>query len=228
MIPALRLPQAVRSAVPFALEQTRKPLRRVKIEVPLRHHPFQPQEILHPLQLHRGVHHQPLPANKQELRQREVLEPPGQIARVNPEFDRPPGRVHDAADGAVEEDELLEGLHIGLLGHGLGVVGDGARDGVAHDDEEFSGGIHVLHAAGRLLGDEVRWGFFDGELALEGGGHALAVPLEAARVVLVEEVHLAAGGAHVGVDADELEEGASTALFYTYETVFLVFLLLLV
>ena len=39
---------------------------------------------------------------------------------------------HDAADGGVEEDELLEGFHLGFLGYGLGVVGNDSYDRVTH------------------------------------------------------------------------------------------------
>ncbi|KAJ3648101.1 hypothetical protein Zmor_019936 [Zophobas morio] len=54
---------------------------------------------------------------------------------------------HNAADGGVEEDEVLEGLHLGLFRYGLGVVRDGSFDRVAHYDQDFCGGIHVLHPA---------------------------------------------------------------------------------
>lgn len=63
---------------------------------------------------------------------------------------------------------------------------------------------------------KIRRCFLYCKLALECRRHAFAVPLEAARVVLVEEVDLVAGGPHVRVDSDELQQGARAALLYTY------------
>jgi len=47
--------------------------------------------------------------------------------------------------GGGGEGELFEGRDVRPLGGGLGVVGDGARDRVSHDDQQAHGRVHRRH-----------------------------------------------------------------------------------
>lgn len=65
-----------------------------------------------------------------------------------------------------------------------------------------------------LLGHKVAGRLLHGDLSLDGVGHVVAIPAQSALEVPIEEVHLGAGGAHIRMQANELEEGARAALLY--------------
>lgn len=216
MAASLRLPQAARRAVPLALKQTREPLGRIEIEMLLVNDAFQPQKILHTHQLNGGIDHESLPAYEQKLRQREAFQPPTQVPRVNTELYGPPARVYRVFLRAVHERQDFEREHVVFLRNRLRVIGNRPGHRVSDHDQQFSGGIHELHATRRLFRDEIRRRLFDRQLALEGRRQTFAIPLEALRVELVEKVYFVAGRADVGVDADEFEQGARAALLNAY------------
>lgn len=70
----------------------------------------------------------------------------------------------------------------------------------------------MVDPLGHLLGHKIAGSLLHGDLALDGVGHVMAIPSQAALVVPVEEVHLRASGPHVRMQSDELQERPSSAL----------------
>lgn len=75
MRPPLGLAQAAGLAAALRLLQAGKALCLVEIEMFVRHHPLETQEVLDAAHLPSRVTDQPLPTNKEEFGEWEVLQP---------------------------------------------------------------------------------------------------------------------------------------------------------
>jgi len=148
-----------------------------------------------------------------KLAEREILEPPLEVLRVNADLDSRPRRVDQPCD-VVEKGELFEGFHPMSFRRALCVVTNGTVDGVSDDDDELNALAHLVDLGGDFARDEVRRRLFHRQLAVQRRRHQLSVPLEAFVVVSVEEVGLWSGRPDVRVEAEEFEEGASSALLH--------------
>jgi len=168
--PALRLPQAPRPAAPLRLLQAGETFGLVEVEVLVRHHTFEPQEVLNPAHLARRVRHQALAADEEEARQWEEAQPVLQVLGVDADAHGAPGCV-DEARGGIAEGQVLEGREPGRFGQSLGVVGHGPGHGVTHHHDEFGVAAYGEDAARGLLSDEVTGGFLHGDLTLQGTRH---------------------------------------------------------
>ena len=170
MGPALGLPQTPRSAAPLGLLQAWEALGLIEVEVLVRHHPLQPQEVLYASHLPCRVRHQTLATDKQEVGQREVLQPVLKVPGVEANAHGTPGGV-DQTRGGVLQGQALEAGKAWVLGQGLGVVGDGPGHRVPDHHDELGVTVHVADAGRCLFGHEVAGCLLHGDLALQGPGH---------------------------------------------------------
>lgn len=167
---ALGLPQAARSAAALRLFQAGEPFGLVKVEVLVWNHPFQPQKVLDAPHLPRRVRHQPLPADEQEVREREVAEPVLQVLGVEADAHGAPRRV-DEAGGDVPKGQVLERGQSGGFGQSLSVVGYSPGHRVSHDHDEFGVAAHGEDAARGFFGDEVTRGLLHRDLSFQSPRH---------------------------------------------------------
>lgn len=135
------------------LEQAREAFGGVEVEVFFAYHPLQAQEVLHPGDLHHGIGDQTFAGHEQELRQREVLQPPLQMPHVNPDLQRHPGDVDDPR--AVQKGKILEPRHLDALALHLRVIGYRSGYGISHHDDQFHSRVHVLYPLRYLARHEV-------------------------------------------------------------------------
>ncbi|TNN54927.1 hypothetical protein EYF80_034872 [Liparis tanakae] len=173
--PALRLPQAPRPAAPLRLLQAGETFGLVEVEVLVRHHAFEPQEVLNPAHLARRVRHQALAADEEEARQREEAQPVLQVLGVDADAHGAPGRV-DEARGGIAEGQVLEGREPGRFGQSLGVVGHGPGHGVTHHHDEFGVAAYGEDAARGLLSRDIKKADRGDEGSVSGFGSFPLVP----------------------------------------------------
>lgn len=135
MITALGLAQAVRRGPRLRFEETRKALGGIKVEMLFGDDALQTQKVLDTSDLVGGIHDETLPADEEQLGQREAEKPSLQVAGIDPDLHRTPVGVHHRV-GAIDEGQLLEPLHVRLLAGRLGVVGDGPRHRIPHHNQQ--------------------------------------------------------------------------------------------
>lgn len=172
------------------------------------------EEALNKLQLWQRVCDEAVPVHDVELLHGEVLEPALQVFGVDAGPHRFVLCVHLAGAGIHGQLlKLVVGFVFTLLAlQHLRVVGHRSGGGLADDDQQLDGGVHLEDAFGDLLRDEVSGALLDGDLVGEGEGHFLAVPVDAPTVVLVivKEVDLLRGLDHRRMQVKHLQQGAGS------------------
>ncbi len=118
----------------------------------------------------RRVAYHPLTVDKVDLRERKVGQPSLQVSGVQADVQRAPERVYQSR-GSVLERQALEAGDAGRLGDDLGVVWDGAGDGVPHHTISLMSPLHGVDAARRLWADEVSGCFLHYDLPGESFRH---------------------------------------------------------
>lgn len=109
----------------------------------------------------------------------------------------------------------MVGLVLALLAlQHLRVVGHSSGGGLADDDQQLDGGVHLEDAFRDLLCDEVGRTLLNGDLMREREGHFLSVPVDAPGIVLVivKEVDLLRGLDHCRMQVEHLQQGAGAPL----------------
>ena len=167
---AFRLSKAARSAAPLWLLQAGKTFGLVEVEVFVWNDPFQTQEVLNTAHLPSRIRHQPLAANKQKMRQGEMLEPVLQMFGIEADAHSAPRRVNQTC-WDIFQSQALERWKAWVLGQCLGVVGDSPRHGISHHHNELGLAVHSADAAWSLLCDEVAGCLLHGDLAVQRPRH---------------------------------------------------------
>lgn len=116
-----RLAEAPRSAAVLRLLQTRKSFSLIEVKVFVRDDPFESQEVLNLGHLARGVHDEPLPADKVHLGEGEILHPALQVERIYSNTQRAPRGVYKT-QRPVLKSQNLKGRDLRFLGQSLCVV----------------------------------------------------------------------------------------------------------
>ncbi|KAG7222844.1 hypothetical protein INR49_016054 [Caranx melampygus] len=131
---------------------------------------FRTQEVLNPAHLPSWIRHQPLTANKQKMRQGEVLEPVLQMFGIEADAYGAPRGVNKTC-GGVFQGQALEGWKAWVLGECLGVVGYSPRHRIPDHHNELGLAVHSADPARSLLCDEVAGGLLHGDLAIQCPRH---------------------------------------------------------
>ena len=167
---ALGLSEAARSAAPLGLLQAGETFGLVEVEVFVWNDPFQTQEVLNPAHLASRVANQPLTADKQKVRQGEVLQPVLQMFGVEADAHGAPRGVNQTC-GGVLQGQALEGWQAGVLGQCLGVVRHRPGHRIPDHHNELGFAVHGADTARSLLCDKVAGGFLHGDLSVQRPGH---------------------------------------------------------
>lgn len=169
---ALGLPKAARSAAPLRLLQARKPFGLIEVEVFVRHNSLQTQKVLNAAHLPGRVRHQSLAANKQKMRQWEVLKPVLQMFGVEADAYSAPCGVNQTC-GGVSQSQALEGREAWVLGQRLGVVRHGPGHRIPNHHDELGLAVHGADTARSLLCDKVAGGLLHRDLAVQSTWHQI-------------------------------------------------------
>lgn len=167
---AFRLSEAAGSAAPLWLLQAGKTFCLVEVEVLVRNNPFQTQEVLNSAHLPSWIRHQSFAANKQKMRQREVLEPVLQVLGIEADAHSTPRGINQTC-GGVFQSEALEGWKAWVLGQRLGVVRHSPRHRVPDDDNKLGLTIHSADATWSFFGDKVAGCLLHSDLPVECPRH---------------------------------------------------------
>lgn len=167
---ALRFPKTARSAASFWLLQAGKTFGLVEVEVFIRNNPFQTQKVLNPSHLSSRIRHQPLTANKQKVRQGEMLKPVLQMFGIEANAHGTPCGVDQTCRG-VFQSQALEGWKTWVLGQCLGVVRYSPRHRIPDHHNQLGLTVHSADAARSLFCDKVAGGLLHGDLAIQCARH---------------------------------------------------------
>lgn len=191
--------------------QTVKSSGGIEVQVILADPRGEVEEALDKLQLWQRVGDEPVPVHDVKLLHRKVLQPALQVFGVDAGPHRFVLCVYLAGVGVDGQLlKLMVGLVFALLAlQYLRVVRHSSGGGLADDDQQFDGGVHLEDAFRDFLCDEVRRALLDGNLMREGKGHFLPVPVDAPGVVLVivKEVDLLRGLDHCWMQVEHLQQG---------------------
>ena len=230
MLAALLLAQAAHVRRVERLDDAVEALVRIVAEVLAAYERLEAEKGLHTLELGARLADQPLAVDKQELLDGKVSQPAAHVLHVQAVAHHRPlgayaswslvvavvgvcGRRVVRVEHALEliGGDLVDVTSLASLA--LHELGDGARDRIAHDDDELEARIHAMGATRRSRVHQVLGRLLDGERVMRlGDGHVTPVPVETARVVSVEEVQLGVGGRHVRMSRDEFEQRSGAAL----------------
>lgn len=196
--------------------QTVKSPGGIEVQVVLTDPRGEVEEALDKLQLWQRVCDEAIPIYNVELLHRKVLQPALQVFGVDAGADCFVLCVHLA--GVAVDGQLFKfvvGFVFALftLQH-LRVVRHSSGRGLADDDQQLDGGVHLENAFRDLLCDEVSRALLNGDLMREGERHFLPVPVDAPGVVLVivKEVDLLRGLDHCRMQVEHLQQGACAPL----------------
>lgn len=196
--------------------QTVKSPGGIEVQVILTDPRGEVEEALDKLQLWQWVCYEAIPVHNVELLHGKVLQPALQVFGVDAGADRFVLCVHlagVAVDGQLFK--LVVGFVFALLAlQHLRVVRHGSGCGLADDDQQLDGGVHLEDAFRDLLCDEVGRALLNGDLMRERKGHFPPVPVDAPSVVLVivKEVDLLRGLDHCWMQVEHLQQGAGAPL----------------
>lgn len=167
------LAKAPGGAAVLRLLQAGKPFSLIEVKVFVCDDPLQSQEVLHFGHLPRGVHNQPLAADKVHLGEGEILHPALQVERIYSDTQGAPRGVNET-QRPVLKSQNLKGGDLGFLGQSLRVVRDGSGDGITHHYDKLDIPGHGVDALRGMVSHKVAGCLLHGDLPLQRGRHQVS------------------------------------------------------